>query len=132
MIFRFQFFQTFAILLSLSCSISVFAEGLLIIKPDILQSARYQITDTTGHHVGTLKRDHLDNRRTQILHRDGEPIEYIKPSILPSSTSRYDVFTTQGKRTGTIKQDTLRGDRYHLNGKTMKKDVLRPDRWVVE
>jgi hypothetical protein len=51
---------------------------------------------------------------------------------LPTSSSRYDVFNRHGDKAGTIKKDPLMDDRYRFNGKTIRRDVLRHDRWVVE
>ena len=130
---RSPYLQTLAILALLTVwAVPAMAGDPIVIKTDLLRPDRYQITDTTGHAIGTVKRDPLDNRKALILDRDGEPIGYVQPSTLPTSTNRYDVFTPQGERTGTIQRDILRGDRYHLNGKTIKRDTLRPDRWVVE
>jgi hypothetical protein len=131
MSFRLQFLQTFAILLILLWVFSAFA-GNTIIKPDPLRSDRYQITDSKGNKIGTLKRDPMDNRRILITNPKGEPTGYIKPSILPTTSKRYDIFIPPVNHAGSIRQDPLRGDRYQLNGKTIKRDTLRPDRWVVE
>ena len=103
-----------------------------IIKPDPLRSDRYQITDSKGNQIETLKRDPMDTRRILITNPRGDPTGYIKTSILPTSNKRYDTFTLSGDHAGSIRQDPLRGDRYQLNGKTIKRDTLRPDRWVVE
>jgi len=126
-----QSLQAFAILLVLLWVFSAFA-GDAIIKLDPLRSDRYQITDTAGNRIGTLKGDPLDTRRILITNPKGEPTGYIKPSILHTTSKRYDTFTPSGDPAGSIRQDPLRGDRYRYLGNTIKKDVLRNDRWVIE
>ena len=106
--------------------------GDTIIKQDPLRSDRYHIIDSKGNRIGTLKRDPLDSRRILITNPKGEPAGYINPSILPTTSKRYDTFTPLGEHAGSIRQDLLRRDRYQLNGKTIKRDTLRPDRWVIE
>jgi uncharacterized protein YxjI len=125
--------NTCAILLAL-CLLAVpaMAGERTIIKPDPFQSDRYQIMDSHGNSVGTIKKDALDSRRLQIYTGNGELTHIVKPSTLPTSHKRYDTFTPSGEPAGSICQDPLRGDRYQLNGKTIKRDTLRPERWGIE
>lgn len=102
------------------------------IKPDPFQSDRYNIVDSHGNRVGIIKKDALDSRRLQIYTGNGELTHIIKPSTLPTSTSRYDVTDRNWDKAGTIKIDPLRNVRHRFNGKTIRRDVLRPDRWVIE
>ena len=132
MIFRSPFLQTFAIIILTLWVVPSMAGEPAIIKPDPLRSDRYQIIDSRGNHTGTVKRDPLDSRRILLTSPKGEPAGYIKPSILPTRYKRYDTFKPSGDPTGSIRQDPLRGDRYQFKGKTIKRDTLRPDSWVVE
>ena len=103
-----------------------------IIRPDSFQSDRCNIMDSHGNRVGTIEKDALDSRRLQILNGGGELTHIIKPSTLPDSTSRYDLYNRDGESAGTNKKDPLRDDRYRFNGRTIRRDMIRPDRWVIE
>ena len=124
--------QTWVLVLCLCIPLSSAFSGDALIKPDPLRFDRYQITDTKGNHTGTLIRDPMDIRRILITNPKGEPTGYIKPRILPTSNKRYDTFTPSGDYAGSIRQDILRKDRYRYQGKTIKRDVLRQDRWLVD
>ena len=119
------------IILTLLASTAMAGERTTI-KPDLFQSDRYNIVDSHGNRVGIVKKDALDSRRLQIYTGNGELTHIIKPSTLPTSIRRYDVYNRNGDKAGTIKKDPLRDDRYRFNGKTIRRDVLRPDRWVIE
>ena len=101
-------------------------------KPAPFQSDRYDIVDGCGNRVGSIKKDALDSRRLKIYTGNGELTHIVKPSTPPPSTSRYDVYNRSGDTAGTIKKDPLRDDRYGFSGKTIRRNVLRPDRWVIE
>ena len=88
-------------------AVPTLAGDAVVIKQDYLHSDRYQITEATGHSIGTVKSDPISSNRMQITDRAGNRKGYIQPSPLYPSDSHQNIHGNDCQRIGTIKPDPL-------------------------